>query len=191
MLEKLPRAVGEALRNVRSGLEKTVYEEAVAAGAPACITLTSSAFQDGGAIPARFTEDGEKMSPPLKWAGVPPGAAGVVLLIEDPDAPAPSPLVHAIAWALPGSDGALGEGGLKSAGSIGDDLTLGRNAFLGASYLPPDPPPGHGPHRYVFQVYAVDQTLDLRGAPIRTQVVNAMKDHIIGKGRLIGTYERP
>ena len=191
MLEKLPHAVGEALRNVRPGLEKTVYEEEVAAGAPACITLASSAFQDGGAIPARYTEDGEKLSPPLAWTGVPAGAAGVVLLIEDPDAPAPSPLVHTIAWALAGVDGELAEGALKSKGSPGEGFSLGRNSFLGAAYLPPDPPPGHGAHRYVFQVYALDQAPELHGSPVRTQVVHAMKGHVIGKGRLIGTFERP
>ncbi len=191
MLEKLPHAVGEALRNVRPGLEKTVYEQDVAAAAPECITLTSAAFQDGGAIPAKYTEDGDKISPSLAWTGVPDGAAGVVLLIEDPDAPAPFPLVHAIAWALPGTDSELPEGALKSKGSAGEGFSLGRNSFLGAAYLPPDPPPGHGPHRYVFQVYALDRSPDLHGTPVRTQVIHAMKGHIIGKGRLIGTYERP
>ena len=190
MLEKLPHAVGEALRNLSAALERTVYEEGVASGAPECIALTSAAFQDGGAIPAKYTQDGEKLSPPLAWTGVPQGAAGVVLLIEDPDAPSPSPLVHAIAWALPGADGELAEGALKSKGSAGEGLSLGRNAFLGAAYLPPDPPPGHGPHRYVFQVYALDTSPDLHGTPIRTQVTHAMKGHVIGRGRLIGTYER-
>jgi Raf kinase inhibitor-like YbhB/YbcL family protein len=190
MLEHLPRGVGRALKDVRPGLEKVVFNEEVAADAPDCIHVSSSAFEDGSAIPARFTADGEKVSPPLSWRGVPQGTAAVVLLIEDPDAPAPAPLVHTIAWALAGHDGELADGALKSPGSAGDGVSLGRNAFLGAEYLPPDPPPAHGPHRYVFQIYALDQTPDLHGKPIRSQLVHAMRGHVIGKGSLIGTYER-
>ncbi|MHB8283578.1 MAG: YbhB/YbcL family Raf kinase inhibitor-like protein [Caulobacteraceae bacterium] len=190
MLEHLPRGVGRALKDVRPGLEKVVFNDAVAADAPDCIEVASSAFEDGAALPVRFTADGDKLSPPLAWKGVPEGTAAVVLLIEDPDAPAPAPLVHTIAWALPGADGELAEGDLKSPAGEGQDLSLGRNSFLGAEYLPPDPPPAHGPHRYVFQVYAVNAPLELHGKPIRTQLVHAMKGHVIGKGSLIGTYER-
>ena len=190
MLEKLPRGLGRALKNVRPGLEKVVFNEDVAADVPDCIEVTSAAFQDGQSMPARFTMDGEKLSPPLAWTGVPPGAAAVVLLIEDPDAPLPAPLVHTIAWALAGEDGGLAEGALKSEGSVGEDLSLGRNSFFGAQYLPPDPPPAHGPHRYVFQVFALDRAPDLHGEPIRSQLVHAMKGRLIAKGSLIGTYER-
>ena len=168
-----------------------VYYDVAAQGAPECIQVTSPAFDNDAAIPVRFTADGEKLSPPLQWSGVPEGAQAVVLLVEDPDAPAPSPLVHTIAWALPGEDGGLAEGALKSPASGGEALSLGRNSFLGADYLPPDPPPGHGPHHYVFQVYALDAKPDLHGTPVRTQLIHAMKGHIVGRGCLIGTYERP
>ena len=122
---------------------------------------------------------------------MPADAQGVVLVVEDPDAPAPSPLVHALAWALKGEDGAFAEGALKSPGSSGEAVSLGRNSFLGAAYLPPDPPPGHGPHRYCFQVFALDRAPALSGKPIRTQVAQAMKGHVIARGLLVGTYERP
>ncbi len=191
MLEKLPHGVGEALKGARHGLDAILYHQEAAASAPESLTLTSSAFQDGAAIPVRFTADGDKLSPPLAWSGVPEGAQGVVLVIEDPDAPAPAPLVHTLAWALQGHDDELAEGALKSPGSGGGAISLGRNSFLGAEYLPPDPPPGHGPHRYCFQVFALDKALELHGSPIRTQVAHAMKGHVIAKGLLVGTYERP
>jgi Raf kinase inhibitor-like YbhB/YbcL family protein len=190
MLEKLPHGVGEALRGARHDLSAILYHQDWAEGAPATLTLTSSAFADGGAIPVRYTADGDKLSPPLSWTGVPQGAAGVVLVIEDPDAPAPTPLVHTLAWALQGHDGELAEGALKSPGSEGEAISLGRNSFFGASYLPPDPPPGHGPHRYCFQLFALDQAPDLTGAPVRTQLAHAMKGHVIARGLLVGTYER-
>ena len=191
MLENLPHAVGRALKDVRPGLDAILYHQDAAAGAPETLAITSSAFAEGAAIPVRYTADGDKLSPPLAWTGVPEGAQGVVLVIEDPDAPAPTPLVHTLAWALKGEDGELAEGALKSPGSGGEALSLGRNSFLGAEYLPPDPPPGHGPHRYCFQVFALDRAPELSGKPVRTQVAHAMKGHIIAKGLLVGTYERP
>ena len=191
MLENLPHAVGRALRNVHPGLEKTVYHHEDFTQVPETIRVTSDAFTEGQPIPTRYTADGEKLSPPLAWEGAPTDAATLVLIAEDPDAPAPAPLVHILAWALPGDRAALDEGALRSPGAGGEAVSMGRNSFLGAEYLPPDPPPGHGPHRYVFQLYALDAALDLQGKPIRTQVVNAMKGHVIAKGALIGTYERP
>ena len=191
MLENLPHAVGEALKGARNDLDAILYHQEVAADAPEGIEVTSSAFPSGAPIPVRYTADGDKLSPPLAWKGVPEEAQGVVLVIEDPDAPAPSPLVHTLAWALQGHDADLAEGALKSPGSGGEAISLGRNSFFGAEYLPPDPPPGHGPHRYCFQVFALDAAPDLSGTPIRTQVAHAMKGHVIAKGLLVATYERP
>ena len=190
MLEKLPHGLGEALRGARHDLEAILYNQDVAKNAPEAIQVTSPAFQDGAALPVRFTADGDKLSPPLAWTGVPPDAQAVVLVIEDPDAPALTPLVHTLAWALQGSDAELAEGALKSPGSGGEAISLGRNSFMGAAYLPPDPPPGHGPHRYCFQVFALDAAPELKGEPLRPQVAHAMKGHIIAKGLLVGTYER-
>jgi phosphatidylethanolamine-binding protein (PEBP) family uncharacterized protein len=88
------------------------------------------------------------------------------------------------------SDHALDEGELKSAASGGRDIALGKNSFLCSEYLPPDPPPGHGEHRYVFQLFALDHALELGDAPGRTALLDAMEGHVIAKGLLIGTYER-
>lgn len=114
MLEKLPHAIGQVLKGKGPGLDKTVYYCESIDGAPESITVTSEAFADGGAIPARFTEDGEKISPPLAWQGVPKDAVSLVLVIEDADSPTPSPIVHALVFDLPASDGALAEGALKA-----------------------------------------------------------------------------
>ncbi|EJW11667.1 hypothetical protein A33M_2864 [Rhodovulum sp. PH10] len=190
MLENVPRPIGKAMSGLRAGLDEIVYRAAAMAEVPETITLHSPAFSDGAAIPARFTADGEGASPPLTWHGVPPGSR-LVLIAEDPDTPAPEPFVHCIVLDLPGRDEGLGLGELASPAGSGLHHRLGRNSFLKAQYLPPDPPKGHGPHRYVFQLFALDRALALDGVPGRTEVVEAMRGHVLAKGMLIGTYERP
>ena len=133
MLEKLPDAVGHALESVRPGPGKAVFNAPAFASAPATIQVSSAAFEEGGTLPIRFTDDGTGTSPPLAWTQIPANTGAVVLLIEDIDCPAPMPLVHTIAWNLPGHDGGLPEGGLPSKASPGDGgIAMGRNSFLKA-----------------------------------------------------------
>ncbi|MBO9559698.1 MAG: YbhB/YbcL family Raf kinase inhibitor-like protein [Caulobacter sp.] len=191
MLEKIPHGIGHALRGVRAGFEKVASEDRAFAEAEDTVTLASTAFEDGGSIPSRYTADGEGLSPPLYWRDVPPGAAAVALLVEDPDAPAPEPLVHLLAWDLPADLAELPEGQLHSPDHGGLDENLGKNSFLGAGWLPPDPPTGHGPHLYVFQLFALDRRLSFDGHPGRGAFLEAIEGHVLAKGMLVGTYERP
>lgn len=191
MLEKIPSSVGRALRRLRAGFDKLASEAPEFAGVPDSIDLGSPAFEDGASIPPRFTADGEKISPPLRWRGAPEDAEALVLILEDPDAPAPDPLVHLLAWDLPPDLDELPEGEFKSPHHAGLDEMLGRNGYRQAAYLPPDPPSGHGPHLYVFQIFALDRKLDFDAPPSRKAVVEAMRGHVIAKGVLTGTYERP
>jgi Raf kinase inhibitor-like YbhB/YbcL family protein len=190
MLEKLPSVIGRTLDCARAGMNKTVFFDNRFEKVPEGITVSSPAFSDGGVIPERFTEDGQRLSPALAWRGAPNGAKATVLIVEDADSPTPHPLVHAIAWHLGGNDRSLSEGSLKSSGSRGEIAELGKNSFLHSEYLPPDPPPGHGPHRYVFQIYALDVELMLDDRPGRGAVLEAMEGHVLSKGCMIGTYER-
>ena len=190
MLEHVPSIVGEALKGVRPGVEKTVASRYFA-DVPETIAVESAGFGHGAALPEDFTEDGRKVSPPLAWRNLPAGTRSVALLIEDADSPTPAPLVHAVVLGLPGQGGVLPEGALRSAGSPGQPLRLGKNSFMKPEYLPPDPPSGHGPHRYLFQVFALDAAVDPGPEPGRGEVVEAMRGHVLAKGLLIGTYERP
>jgi len=190
MLEKIPHSVGHALRGVRAGFEKIASEDRALANAEDTIALSSPAFEDGGSIPARYTADGEGLSPPLAWRGLPSGAATVALLVEDPDAPAPEPLVHLLAWDLPPALAELPEGELRSPGHAGLNENLGKNSFMGAAWLPPDPPTGHGPHLYVFQLFALDRPLAFDGHPGRGAFLKAIEGRVLAKGMLVGTYER-
>lgn len=193
MLEKLPDAVGHALRGQRAGLDKIAFQQVDLRGGMAAVAVASLAFADHAPIPARYTADGEGISPPLQWSGVPAAAASLLLIVEDADAPTPQPLVHAIVVGLDGADGALAEGALPSADHEGSGLQVGRNSYLQARWLPPDPPPGHGVHRYAFQVFALEAGagFDADAAPGREAVLEAIRDHGLASGCLIGTYERP
>jgi Raf kinase inhibitor-like YbhB/YbcL family protein len=191
MLEKLPDAVGHALRDQRAGLEKTAFSLIDLRQGMAALQIASVAFVDHGPIPARYTADGEGLSPPLQWSGVPEGAGSLLLIVEDADAPTPQPLVHAIVVDLEPLSGALAEGALDSPDHTGIDVETGRNSYLRRSWLPPDPPPGHGVHRYAFQLFALGPGAHFTDAAGRGEVLEVLRDHALASGCLIGTYERP
>jgi hypothetical protein len=192
MLEKLPDAVGHALREQRAGLDATAYRRIDLRAGLGAIAITSLAFVDHGPLPASCTADGAGRSPPLQWTGVPDSAVSLVLLVEDADAPAPHPFVHAIAVGLPPGDGALAEGALDAEIAESAGTLVGRHSFLGKGWLPPDPPPGHGVHRYVFQMFALTAPEpEWSDTPGRDEVLRALEEQAIASGCLMGTYERP
>lgn len=190
MLEKLPHAVGHALRNIKAGAGKTLYYEEEFSGVPEAIRVSSPAFPAFGRLPARFTADGEKISPPLLWRGVPEQSHSLLLVVQDADSPTPQPLTHALVLDLPPYDGGLDEGELPGAGRKGEFHRMGRNSYLRSQYLPPDPPPGHGEHHYLFQVYALDSVLALKEHPSLAALHEAIRGHVIARGVLVGTYSR-
>jgi phosphatidylethanolamine-binding protein (PEBP) family uncharacterized protein len=172
MMEKIPAPVGRILQGLRAGMENVLSHQQESRTLPETIQLSSHAFQDGRSLDRKYTLDGAGISPPLAWRGLPAETQVLVLIIEDADSPTPRPIVHAVVADLEPANGSLAE------------------RALGQRYTPPDPPPGHGPHRYVFQLFALRGMLD---QPIRD------KDDIVeilqaggglALGRLIGTYER-
>jgi Raf kinase inhibitor-like YbhB/YbcL family protein len=194
MCEKFSSRIGRALRGVRARESELVFHHAAFAAVPAAIRVASPAFSDHGTLPARYTVDGEGVSPPLAWQGVPSAAASVLIIIEDADSPTTHPLVHAIVWALPGCDGELPAGALPHSGErLPADTWMGRNSLLTVGYLPPHPPSGHGTHRYAFEVFALDWSPrhNLQVTPGRRQVEEWLNGHAVAKGMLIGLYERP
>lgn len=192
MLEKLPAQLGEALSELRAGLDHTLAHAVDLRQGMAALTVTSLAFADHAPIPERYTADGSGLSPPLQWRGVPAAASEVVLAVEDADSPTPQPFVHAIAHALPaGDDGALAEGALSAVDGAEPLVAMGRNSLLQLRWLPPDPPPGHGVHRYVFQVFALGPGPALPAQPGRDALRQALQERGLASGWLVGTYERP
>jgi Raf kinase inhibitor-like YbhB/YbcL family protein len=194
MFEKLPDALGHALRDVRAGLDQIAFNQSGLRAGMGQLQVTSLAFADHAPIPERYTADGAGRSPPLSWSGVPPNAQSLVLIVEDADAPTPHPLVHAIAVDLPAADGSLAEGAINDDHDDEGDADAvheGRNSFLMAGWLPPDPPPGHGVHRYAFQLFALGPGERFEGTPGRDELLEAVRQRGLASGCLFGTYERP
>lgn len=189
MLQRLPSVFGHALQGARPGIEKLSYFSVALDWVPETITVIG-AFDDGAPIPPPYTRDGLGRSPPLTWRGVPAATESLVILVEDADSPTPQPLVHAIAWNLPGVDGSLAEGELGHVDRNHDGRAMGRNSYLKTAWLPPDPPPGHGPHHYAFQIYALDRRLAFDHPPGRAEILEAVAGHVLAKGCLIGSYQR-
>ena len=142
--------------------------------------ITSSAFQEGGNIPSKFTCDGSDTSPPLQITGVPSEAKSLVLIADDPDAPS-GLFTHWLVWNLPPQTNSIAEGSAPKG-------VHGTNDFGKPDYKGPCPPPGT--HRYSFKIYALDRELDLRGGAKRSQLDAAMKGHVVAQGVLVGRYAR-
>lgn len=190
MLEKLPDVVGAALRGQRAGLDQTAFVRIRLPVGQGALQVTSLAFMDHAPLPPRFTADGEGLSPPLQWSGVPANAASLLLLVEDADSPTPHPLVHAIAYDIPAQESYLAEGALNGGEDEAGAPRLGRNSYLRTAWIPPDPPPAHGVHRYAFQLFALGPGAEWSGTPGRDAVLQVLEQHAIASGCLIGTYER-
>ena len=142
--------------------------------------ITSSAFQEGGNIPSKFTCDGSDTSPPLQITGVPSEAKSLVLIADDPDAPS-GLFTHWLIWNIPPQTNSISEGSAPKG-------VHGTNDFGKLDYKGPCPPPGT--HRYSFKIYALDRELDLRGGAKRSQLDAAMKGHVVAQGVLVGRYAR-
>jgi Raf kinase inhibitor-like YbhB/YbcL family protein len=151
------------------------------------LKLTSTAFENGQPIPARYTGEGADMSPPLQRSGAPQGTKSLALICDDPDAPAGT-WVHWVLWNLPAATKQLDEHVAKTA-TLPNGACQGSNDFPGIGYDGPMPPPGK-PHRYFFKLYALDTTLSLKAGATKQDLLDAMKGHIVAEGQLMGTYHR-
>ncbi len=158
------------------------------------IELTSTAFSEGERIPAKYTGDGQDVSPPLSWSGLPERTKELALICDDPDAPSAEPWVHWVIYKIPADCGGLPEGVAKTAQLDEPPGALqGRNSWPSGQtigYRGPAPPPGHGVHRYFFRLCALDAELAAEPGKEKRALLREMADHILDEGQLMGTYER-
>jgi Raf kinase inhibitor-like YbhB/YbcL family protein len=155
------------------------------------IRLKSAAFDDQGQVPRNHTCDGEDLSPPLAWAGVPEEARSLVLICEDPDAPMGT-WSHWVLYDLPPTLRELRGGMPKEAsvtvGAGGEVARQGTNDFGKIGYGGPCPP--GGTHHYVFQLYALDAQPQIVDGARRADVLKAIQGHVLASGKLVGKYGR-
>lgn len=157
------------------------------------LELQSPAFEEGQTIPKRYTGDGENVSPPLNWDFTDGQAQEFALIVDDPDAPRPEPWVHWVLHGIPSHVTRLPEDlphddALKDPPGAQQGLNSWGRGNVG--YRGPEPPPGHGVHRYQFKLYALDTPLNLAGGIDKDALLQAMEGHIIASAQLTGTYER-
>ena len=152
------------------------------------LKITSSAFSDGGKIPRKHSCDGADESPPLSWGGVPDGCSSLVLLCDDPDAPAGT-WHHWAVYDIPPDRAGLAES-FKKAERV-DGVRQALNDFHRVGYGGPCPPRGHGPHHYRFRLLALSvEHLDVPARPTCRDVERAATSHRIAEATLVGLYER-
>jgi Raf kinase inhibitor-like YbhB/YbcL family protein len=182
-------SIGALLRNRRAGHDKLIWVRPDLQ-APENFTLTSPAFEHGQPMPRKYQGKlrGPNISPALGWTQPPAGTAELVLIVEDPDVPIGKPATHVIALGIDPALGSIPENGLSSPSPVAG-LRYGKGAMRKQGWAGPLPPKGHGPHFYVFQLYALDQALGLPAGCTLDQAIAAMKGHILGRARLDGTYE--
>ena len=191
-LTPLIRPLGQKLRPVRPGVGALASSK-LAGWLPLSIQVSSPAFEDGGPIPVRFTADGEGLFPPLRWEGLPEGTASLALMCEDADIPFVRPLVHVIVHGIPPGLGGLraGQVPFRLAGRAPAGFQCGRNSVARPGWMAPSPPPGHGPHRYAFQLFALRIKPEFPYPPGRSLLLRTIRPFLLGQGRIVGTYERP
>jgi Raf kinase inhibitor-like YbhB/YbcL family protein len=147
--------------------------------------LVSSAFDDGAAIPRRFTCDGENLSPPLQWSGAPAGTLSFVLLCDDPDAPAGT-WHHWAAYDIPPAVTELAVDAEQNA-----KLRQAVNDFRKVGYGGPCPPHGHGPHHYHFRLLALStDQLQVKANASCRDIEREARKYAIAEAILVGLYER-
>src|SRR5213079_504399 len=153
---------------------------AFAAGG-AKMKISSSALQEGGTIPEKFSKNGQNVSPELKIESAPAETKSLALIVDDPDAPV-GLFTHWLVWNIDPKTTEIAEGSVPNGG------VQGTNDFPGQRYDGPQPP--SGTHRYYFKIFALDQMLDLKSGAKRKEVDAAMQGHVITQGELMGRYSK-
>ena len=154
------------------------------------LSLLSTAFRGNDRIPVRYTCEGDDVSPPLAWTGVPAGTRSLALIVDDPDAPDPKhPLVVWVHWVLyniPPDMNGLAEAIVPAA--LPPGTREGTNDWSHTGYRGPCPPVGR--HRYFHKLYALDAVLPDLAPPDKAALERAMAGHVLEHAELIGTYQK-
>ena len=151
------------------------------------IQVTSTAFENGYAIPERYSVDGMDVSPPLHLESLPEGTKSIAVICDDPDAPMAT-WVHWLLYDLPGDVTDIAEN-YPHYEVLDNGAKQGVSDFGRIGYEGPAPP--NGKHRYFFKVYALDSMLDIAPGATKPQLEKAMEGHILARGQLMGKYCRP
>jgi Raf kinase inhibitor-like YbhB/YbcL family protein len=173
----------------------TLFAQGAAPKAPPKpgLTITSTAFEDGGIIPAKYTQaDSSPVSPKLEWTNVPAGTVTFALILHDPDVALQKKtddVLHWMIFNIPGTAHELPEG-VPANAQTADGAVQAKNLRGGVGFMGPGAPAVGPYHHYTFELFALDTKLDLGPDATRADVLKAMDGHILGKGVLVGRFHR-
>ncbi len=156
------------------------------------LEMKSGAFSNSEAIPKKFTQEGENLSPPLEWSGRSPSVEEFALICEDPDAPKNAPYIHWVIYGIAPDLTSLPEG-IPAQAELTSPLVAkqGRNSSGGTGYTGPLPPLDHGWHRYYFRLFALDKKLNLPSGLTSDELLDAIRNNILAEAETMGRYQRP
>jgi phosphatidylethanolamine-binding protein (PEBP) family uncharacterized protein len=184
-----PNPLGVLLRRRRAGHHTLAWARSDLT-APENFELTSPAFEHATPIPPRHRGRffAASISPALAWTPPPAGTAALLLVVQDPDAPGARPATHALTLGLDPALPGIPENGLTEPSAV-TGLSHGRGPMGRRGWFGPAPVPSHGPHSYIFQLFAVDHRPELPDGFTLAQALEAISGHVLGRARLDGTYE--
>lgn len=175
---------------VRAGNERLAWAHSNLASSQD-VFVRSDAFENMGQMPAKYSVDGDDISPPLSWSRVPDGTQSLVLMVEDPDAPTPKPFVHWLMYNIPPELRGIPEDVRReNPAAAANGALQGKNSNLKLGWTGTAPPKGDTPHHYHFQLFALDKPLEIGPGAGRSVLIDAMAGHVIGRGEVVGTFQR-
>jgi hypothetical protein len=182
--------IGRMLRGIRAGDKHLSWNHPAIRSAPEILALTSTTFADGENLPPRCAGRpvGDDVSPALAWSGIPAAAEDLLLVMEDPDAPLPRPVVHMLVTSIDPTRSGFAEGALSE--GVDPAIRFAVGTFSRRGYHGPRPVPGHGPHRYIFQLFALKRRLEFDRQTSIATILAAATDQVLARGRIVGLFER-
>jgi phosphatidylethanolamine-binding protein (PEBP) family uncharacterized protein len=183
------RWLGRLLRNVHAGERHSLAHHPAMSGVPETISLESPWFLNGKEMPLRSAGIGvgDNVSPPFTWMGIPAETVELAILMEDLDVPLPRPVVHTIAYGISPDGGGMAEGAFNFGKA---DVAFGRGTLGNQGYAGPRPIPGHGPHRYLFHILALNRPSRFTSTPRAKEFLKGIAGTVVARGQLAGTYEQ-
>ena len=187
LIQGTPALLTGGIPGARAGDEYLAFNQTDLIAATT-VDVKSPEFEGGQEIPFRYSAEGQNISPPITWSNIPTGSKSIALLVEDPDAPLPQPFVHWIAFNIDPFTLSLHEGVPVEEQMM---LKQGKNSGLKTGWTGMAPPKGDTAHHYHFQVFALDEMLQLENGIGRSALIKAMAGHVISRGEVVGKFRRP
>ncbi len=189
MLQFLPNFIGRSFKHKRAGKINSLFFESSLKNIETSISISSDDFSNDGFLKKINSADESGLFPKINWNNYPLKTKSFLIVVEDLDSPTLTPLLHLIAYGIPATKNYISHDDVISVSKT-KEFKLGRNSMMTKGWMPPDPPPGHGTHRYLFEVFAADAIPNENFKPTRHGFNEFLKNHGIAKGMITGLYER-